>query len=127
VSVRFNPHYRLIVVTVLIAGPAGDAAARLALDTGASVTTLSRALLQLAGYDPDNAPTKVSIATGSGAAVVPQLSITRIEALGQARNSLPVLCHTFPPTVTVDGLLGLDFLRGFLLTVDFRAGRITLA
>jgi predicted aspartyl protease len=126
VSVRFNPHYRLIVVTAVIFGPAGDATARLALDTGASVTTLSRTLLHLAGYDPDTAPTKVQIATGSGTAVVPQLSVTRIEALGQARSNLPVLCHTFPPTVTVDGLLGLDFLRGFLLTIDFQAGRITL-
>jgi hypothetical protein len=27
----------------------------------------------------------------------------------------------------VDGVLGLDFLRGHVLTIDFRSGQITLA
>ncbi len=37
-----------------------------------------------------------------------------------------VLCHTLPPSATVDGLLGLDFFRGHQLTVDFQTGQITL-
>jgi hypothetical protein len=38
-----------------------------------------------------------------------------------------VLAHTLPPSAGVDGLLGLDFLRGQVLTVDFRSGRVTVA
>jgi hypothetical protein len=32
-----------------------------------------------------------------------------------------------PPGAGVDGLLGLDFLRGQSLTIDFRSGEITLS
>lgn len=46
----------------------------------------------------------------------------RVEALGQERRDFPVLCHTLPPSATVDGVLGLDFFRGQRLMVDLRAG-----
>lgn len=36
------------------------------------------------------------------------------------------LCHDLPAEVRVDGLLGLDFLRGRRLTLDFRTGRLSL-
>jgi hypothetical protein len=62
-----------------------------------------------------------------GVEFVPRLTIDRLEALGQQRQSIPVLCHTLPPTAPVDGLLGLDFIRGQCLTIDFRAGQITLS
>lgn len=41
-------------------------------------------------------------------------------------EGLAVVAHTLPPSATVDGLLGLDFLRERLLTVDFRVGSISL-
>ena len=41
-------------------------------------------------------------------------------------DNFPVLCHDLPSTVTVDGVLGLDFLRGGRLKVDFRAGLLSL-
>lgn len=49
-----------------------------------------------------------------------------ITALGQERTGFPVLCHTLPASAGVDGLLGLDFLRGQTLTVDLRSGMVTL-
>ena len=45
---------------------------------------------------------------------------------GQERVDFAVLGHTLPPSAGVDGLLGLDFLRGQSLTVDFRTGHVTL-
>ena len=50
----------------------------------------------------------------------------RIAALGVERMNFPLIAHTLPPSASIDGLLGLDFLRGCRLTVDFRTGRITL-
>jgi hypothetical protein len=64
--------------------------------------------------------------TASGVEYVPLLAIDRIEVLGQQRTSFPVAAHTLPPSASIDGLLGLDFLRGGELTIDFRAGQITL-
>jgi hypothetical protein len=37
-----------------------------------------------------------------------------------------MVCHTLPPSASIDGLLGLDFLRDRRLTIDFRTGQITL-
>jgi hypothetical protein len=47
--------------------------------------------------------------------------------LGQHRFVFPVIGQTLPPSSGVDGLLGLDFLRDQILTIDFRLGQITLA
>jgi hypothetical protein len=46
--------------------------------------------------------------------------------LGKHAIGLSVLAHDLPLAADVDGLLGLDFLRDQVLTVDFRAGTISL-
>jgi hypothetical protein len=69
---------------------------------------------------------RVQITTASGIEFVPRLTVERIEALKQGRSPFQILCHTLPPTTLVDGVLGLDFLRGHRLVVDFRKARITL-
>jgi predicted aspartyl protease len=100
---------------------------RLALDTGATSTVVNVGMLVAVGYDPALAPDRVQVTTGSGVEFVPRLTLDKFVALGQERIDFPVLCHTLPPSAGVDGLLGLDFLRGQSLTIDFRNGRMTLA
>jgi hypothetical protein len=80
----------------------------------------------MAGYDPALAPVRVQMTTPSGTEFVPLLTVTRLRALGQDRLAFPILGHTLPPRAGVDGLLGLDFLRGRILKIDFRTGNITL-
>jgi predicted aspartyl protease len=99
---------------------------RLALDTGATGTLLNVASLVAVGYDPALVPQRVQITTGSGVEYVPRLTVSRIRSLGQERTNFPILAHTLPPSAPFDGLLGLDFLRGQTLTIDFRAGSLTL-
>ena len=90
------------------------------------MTLVDRSTMEHLGYDPSVATEQVRITTGSGIEFVSKITLTRIEALGQERNHFSVLCHTLPPSATVDGLLGLDFLRDKRLVLDFRAGLITL-
>jgi len=116
----------LIVVPVRIEGPTGHAYPTLALDTGATATVISAAQLLGIGYDPATVPQRVQITTGSGVEYVPRLAVARVEALGQTRTAFEVVAHTPPPSASVDGLLGLDFLRNLELTVNFRSGLITL-
>ena len=99
---------------------------RLALDTGATDTVLNWDVAVLLGYDPASASLRVRITTASGVESVPQVQIHKLEALGKEQEHFPVLCHTLPPSATVDGLLGLDFFQGQRLVVDFRAGSISL-
>jgi len=122
----FDTSLPLVIVRAEIDGPSGTTDLRLALDTGASVTLINAAPLAMLGYDPAAAAERVEVTTGSSMAYAAFLPIRRIKALGQERVGFPVLCHTLPPSAKVDGLLGLDFLRGHVLTVDFREGRIHL-
>lgn len=125
-SVPFDPEEPLVVVVVRLYGPSGDTDVRMALDTGATNTAVRWGVLVGLGYDPAVAPERVEMTTGSGVEWVPRVVIQRIEALEQERRDFPVLCHTLPPSATVDGVLGLDFFRGQRLIVDFREGSVSL-
>lgn len=57
---------------------------------------------------------------------VPKITIEKLKALGKEKADFQIIAHDFPPTLTVDGVLGLDFLRGNVLTVDFVNGEIKL-
>jgi hypothetical protein len=81
----------------------------------------------LLGYDPDVATAHSDVATGSSAERVPTVVVDRIRALGKEQSGLGILCHTLPAEVSIDGLLGLDFLRDHRLVIDFRKGEITLS
>ena len=98
----------------------------MALDTGATATLVNSDISVLLGYDPSVAPTRKQITTGSGVEFASEISVEKVEALGLERIDFPVLCHTLPPSASVDGLLGLDFLRGQRLVLDFRSGSLTI-
>ena len=125
-TLRFNPSGGTIVVNAVITGTTTETTARLALDTGASMTMLNSELVVNIGYDLDSPERMVRIGTASGIVRAPQITIRRIEALGNERLNFPIICRSLPRGVSVDGLLGLDFFRGQRLTIDFREGLITL-
>ena len=122
----FDPHEGLIIVHAEIVGISGTAILRLALDTGATTTLINSGMLVSIGYDPALSSDRVQITTGSGVEFVPRLIVKRLIVLGSEQTDFSVLCHTLPPSAGVDGLLGLDFLRGNTLRVDFKEGAITL-
>jgi hypothetical protein len=125
-SVPFDPANGLIVVSAKLTGPTGNTVARLALDTGATGSLICAAPLVFIGYDPALVADLAQVTTGSGVEFAPLVRLERIAALGQVRTGFSVLCHTLPPSAGVDGLLGLDFFRGKVLTVDFAKGEVSL-
>jgi len=122
----FDPKVGIILVKTKIYGPGGDAIVNLALDTGATWTLVSWETAVLVGYDPASIQQRTAITTGSGIEYCPKLNLLRVEALGKSVNSLEVLCHTLPPTSRVDGLLGLNFLRQFNVSLNFKQGYIII-
>ena len=100
---------------------------RLAISQASPRRLIRSTILTSVGYDPDASPDRVRVTMGGGTTVCPRVVLNRLTALGQHRIGFPVLSHTLPPDAGVAGLLGLDFLRGAILTVDFRNGRISLA
>jgi hypothetical protein len=126
VSTPFDPHGAHIVVDADLEGPAGMTTARVALDTGASQTVVDAGVLATVGCVPGPAAPIIEITTGSAVEHLPQVRLTSLEALGQTRPGFDVLAHTLPPSAGIDGVLGLDFLRGHVLKIDFQTGQIDL-
>lgn len=122
----FNARRGLVIVRAAVFGPLGSAVVSPALDTGATATLINPIRLMQLGYDPAAQPDRLQITTGSGVEFVPRISVSTLVSLGQTRTSFPVLCHTLPLSAGVDGMLGLDFLRGQKLVVNFRTGQVSL-
>lgn len=125
-SHSFYSERGLVVIQAEVFGPVGSMILRLALDTGATASMLNVAPLAAIGYDPSLVPQRIQVTTGSGIEFAPRIEVTRLVTLGQERAPFHVLAHTLPSSASVDGLLGLDFLRRQVLTLDFRSGQITL-
>lgn len=125
-SVPFHAASGLVIVRTAIWGPRRTDVLRMVLDTGSSGTLINRDCLVAVGYQPSSSLKRVQITTASGVTSAPRLSVTRITSLDFDRFDFPVVAHVFPPKFRFDGLLGLDFLRGTFLTMDFRRGELEL-
>jgi len=126
VTFNFNAKTGLIHTRARIVGPNGAALFVLALDTGANSTLINVSRLAQLGYDPVAIGQPASAMTAGGIVQVFRLPIISLSALGQTRNNFRVIAHNLPSSASVDGLLGLDFFRGQILTLDFPKGEITL-
>jgi hypothetical protein len=79
------------------------------------------------GYDPANPGlARQRIVMGSGVEYAPRAAVRSATAIGQKVANLEVLCHDLPSESGVDGLLRLNFLKHFKLTIRFRKGIIDL-
>lgn len=125
-SVPFNPKHGPILIEAEVTGTARSLTLELILDTGATNSLLNEAVVQALGYDLSVVTTRVGMTTGSAIVSVPRVTLTRMTALGAHRFGFPVLVYTLPSTASVAGLLGLDFLRGYALLIDFKSGQLEL-
>jgi len=97
----------------------------LILDTGADTTLISPLALWKVGVSTIYAP-RGEIQGATGKASVGAVRVDSIE-IGEARvGPLTVIAHDAELS-TGDGLLGRDFLNHFTVTVDSKAGIVTLA
>lgn len=128
--VVFDPSVSSIAVDLLVEAVDGQSSLVIpvVLDTGASLTILATDIMARLGYDPANPDLdRQRIVTGSGVEYAPRTAVRSATAIGQKVANLDVLCHDLPSESGVDGLLGLNFLRNFKLTIRFRKGIIDLS
>ena len=127
--VVYDPASSSIVVDLLLEAADGRSSVVIpvVLDTGASMTILATDIMARLGYDPANPQLdRQRIVTGSGIEYAPRTTVRSATAIGQRVANLDVLCHDLPPESGVDGLLGVNFLRHFKLTIRFRKGIVDL-
>jgi len=97
--------------------------ARLIVDTGASLTVITRTLVEDLGIPPDDAHA-IRALTANGPVVMPTAVLDRVAVGGRELRSLRVaICDDCVQDVA-DGLLGLDLQTSLQLRVDAASGEL---
>ena len=97
----------------------------IAVDTGASITTISKDILFRAGYDV--ASGKINrITTASGIEYVREVIVDKIRLDIIEISNVLVYTHTFPQESFASGVLGLNVLSMFDVSLFFSTKQIEL-
>ena len=126
--VPFTRMRRLIVLNLEVGGINGNDSDLLpvALDTGASNTTIPPKVATALGYDLSDPKQEVGLITGGGIVSAKIITVRKLTALGQTVEDIDVLCHDLPENSIIDGLLGMNFLEHFDIDISFSTGTIEL-
>ncbi len=101
----------------------------LALDTGASHTTVDLTPLLLAGYSVSDAIGTEKIETASGIIEAHIFVVRQMECLGITRQNFKLSAYDFFAyhfLADFEGVLGLDFLKGTKFCIDLDDQEITI-
>lgn len=79
-------------------------------------------IAEVLGYEPSLSKRKVDIVTASGIEIAPLVSVKSISVLGKEAKDIDCVVHDLPQASRVDGLLGLSFLKNFVIWLDFSQG-----
>lgn len=125
VRIKIEARGDAIVVPVQLGGPQGTLATRLVFDTGATFTTLDAALLRRLGVAPSPISSETETASGRlrrPLAVIESLSVGAAHVGGGMTVGVCEACGG----AGTGGLLGLNFSRHFLVTLDAPQGELLL-
>jgi predicted aspartyl protease len=101
----------------------GSLSANLFLDTGATRTMVSRRIARSLGLSTVGS----AIMSGIGGRVVAPMARLQSVKVGEAEvSNLIVSIHDFSPDARIEGLLGLDFLNQFEVSLDARKRQVFL-
>ena len=125
-SIRFNPISDLILLSMKVEGvdKSNFRDVLVALDTGASTTSIPKRTALDLGYDPYHPKDYREIITGTKVEEIPVIEVQEITAIGQTVENIEVLCHDLPQDLRVDGVLGLNFISKFNINISFARGII---
>jgi hypothetical protein len=101
----------------------------LALDTGASHTTIDLTALQIAGYDIADAYELTKLETAGGVIEAYLFKVKEFTALGITKRNFTLCSYDFFAQQVLsdfDGVLGLDFIDDYKICIDFRNSVVTL-
>jgi predicted aspartyl protease len=123
--VVYDPSTASIVIDLLLESADGRSSLVIpvVLDTGASLTIVAVDIMAQLGLT--RAIPALGASVLSQAAALNML-LVQLCVLRQKVANLEALCHDLPPESGVDGLLGMNFLKHFKLTIRFRRGIVEL-
>jgi hypothetical protein len=95
----------------------------LALDTGATITVVSHRIARSLGLSPLGTS---KVGTVGGIVTLPLARLGSLKVGDAEVQDLVVSIHDFSPDPRIEGLLGLDFLKNFHVSLDARRNLLVL-
>jgi clan AA aspartic protease (TIGR02281 family) len=117
-----NTQNALIVDAVLYEGGQQSSGAFI-IDTGATYTSISQQMAQQLGLNLAECE-KVLITTANGRIEVPKITIERLQVNGLEARNVEATVIPVRAGSSFSGLLGLSFMRQFVVTIDPQAGHL---
>ena len=126
--IRLQPVSNFILISVKVMGIDGKSFRdiEVALDTGATTTSIPIYVASALGYNVSNPKRIEEVVTGSRVEEVPIIEIKALTAIGQTIENIEVMCHDLPLEAYVEGVLGLNFLLNFDVNISVSKGTIEL-
>ena len=126
--IRFQPVSNLILIPIKVIGIDGKSFRdiEVALDTGASTTSIPMYVASALGYNISNPESINEVVTGSGVEEAPVIEVKALTAIGQTIENIEVICLNLHPEIHAEGVLGLNFLLNFDVNISFSKGIIEL-
>ena len=123
-----NPKLSLIPADVSLKGKKGKPVfLTLALDTGASFSSIPSDAAISIGCDPTKSCRKIEIITASGTEYVSIVTIPCVQIWDINLKDIDFICLDMPPKSPVSGLLGLNILKKFDIFLKFRSKLLEIA
>lgn len=124
--ISFNPAAKSIYLRLKVGSINADTTRDIlvALDTGASTTTIPTEVAMDLGYDLSNPNEQMM--TANGIVLAKRITVRKLIAAGETVENIDVVCHDLPEGSIIEGLLGLNFLRHFDVNISFSTGTIEL-
>jgi hypothetical protein len=98
----------------------------LALDTGCSFTIIQESSLIDIGYSLEAITQFASFGDASKSHLVPKALLKSFSLADAKIDNLEALSYTIPEEYGIDGVIGLNFLRHFNISLGFEQGMLTL-
>lgn len=122
---HYDPSKKLIHIPGKIVGPNASRNIRFVFDPGAYRTIISKDLMESIGYNADSKLHKVSTSSVVGKETGYTVLAKQLTILSFTFSEIEVACFGLPDQYEIDGLIGLDILEHFEVTLNHNKREIT--
>lgn len=123
VAVPLKNNQNALMVDALLTQEKYSSSGAFIIDTGATYTSISQQMAEKLGMDLQHCE-KVLITTANGRIEVPKITIDRLNVNGLEARNVEATVIPVRHGSSFSGLLGLSFIRQFVVTIDPQAGHL---
>lgn len=116
-SFHYDSSKDLIHIPGKIWGPLGEQNLRFAFDPGSYLTIVNTCLTDSLGYQASDGDRRVSTGSVIGKEWGYTLTVQKLSILGFEFDNYQIACFDLPEQYGIDGLIGLDMLEKFEVTL----------